>query len=293
MRARDVSSILLLVAVSTRSSGQSSPADSVPAPLVTHLLRTIRGSTYLGHLVENGAGPDSVRFETDGGVLALPKTAIREIVLVSPRDMHDGEYWFPNPNATRLFFAPTGRMLGRGEGYYSNTYLFFNGVSRGVTDNFSFGGNMTVIPSTTQQLGYLTPKLGIYASENLNVGVGALLGYNGFGSNNRERQFGMLYSVATVGSADVSGTGGVGWGYQGSGLAKTPAFMLGGAARVSRRMALVTENYYVSSASESYTLLGYGFRFFGEKISVDLAFLNSASDAVFPGIPFVSFAVKF
>jgi hypothetical protein len=184
-------------------------------------------------------------------------------------------------------------MLGRGEGYYSNTYLFFNGVSRGVTDNFSIGGNMTVIPSTTQQLGYLTPKLGVYSSENLNVGVGALLGYNGFGSNNRERQFGMLYSVATVGSADVSATGGIGWGYQGSAMAKTPALMIGGAARVARRMALVTENYYVSSASESYTLLGYGFRFFGEKISVDLAFLNSAKDAVFPGIPFVSFAVKF
>jgi hypothetical protein len=69
--------------------------------------------------------------------------------------------------------------------------------------------------------------------------------------------------------------------------------MIGGVARVSRRMALVTENYYVSGASENHTILGYGFRFFGEKLSVDLAFLNSASDAVFPGFPFISFAVKF
>jgi hypothetical protein len=58
-------------------------------------------------------------------------------------------------------------------------------------------------------------------------------------------------------------------------------------------MALVTENYYVSAASEMHTILGYGFRFFGEKLSVDLAFLTSASDPVFPGIPFISFAVKF
>jgi hypothetical protein len=207
--------------------------------------------------------------------------------------MHDGEYWFPNPNATRLFFAPTGRMLGRGEGYYSNTYLFFNGVSRGVTDNFSIGGSATVFPSSTRQLGYLTPKLGVYTSENVNMGVGALLGYNGFGSSDAERQFGILYSVATVGSPDLSGTAGIGWGYQGSKLANHPAVMIGGVARVSRRMALVTENYYVSVASDNHTILGYGFRFFGEKLSVDLAFLNSASDAVFPGIPFISFAVKF
>jgi hypothetical protein len=247
----------------------------------------------LGRLIASAAGTDSIRFETEGGVLTLPKTAVRELVSVSPSDMHDGEYWFPNPNATRLFFAPTGRMLSRGEGYYSNTYLFFNGVSRGITDNFSIGGSATLLPSSTRQVGYLTPKLGVYASENVNVGVGALLGYNGFGSTDTEHQFGILYSVATVGSPDLSGTAGIGWGYQGSRLANQPAVMIGGVARVSRRMALVTENYYVSGASENHTILGYGFRFFGEKLSVDLAFLNSASDAVFPGFPFISFAVKF
>jgi hypothetical protein len=295
MRARDCSAALLLAAASIRLSSQVVSADSVraPAPPVSHLLRTVGGSTYLGRLVANGTGADSIRFETDGGILTVPKTAVRELVSVSPSDMHDGEYWFPNPNATRLFFAPTGRMLSRGEGYYSNTYLFFNGVSRGVTDNFSIGGNVTVFPSSTRQLGYLTPKLGVYTSENVNVGVGALLGYNGFGSTDTERQFGILYSVATVGSPDLSGTAGIGWGYQGAKLANQPAVMIGGVARVSRRMALVTENYYLSAGSETHTILGYGFRFFGEKLSVDLAFLNSTSDAVFPGIPFISFAVKF
>jgi hypothetical protein len=58
-------------------------------------------------------------------------------------------------------------------------------------------------------------------------------------------------------------------------------------------LAAASTNYYVSAASETPTILGYGFRFFGEKLSVDLAFLTSASDPVFPGIPFISFAVKF
>jgi len=69
--------------------------------------------------------------------------------------------------------------------------------------------------------------------------------------------------------------------------------MLGGAARVSRRTALLTENYIVSTASETTGILSYGIRFFNETLSVDLAFINSTAGSVFPGVPFVSFAVKF
>jgi hypothetical protein len=295
MRARDRFVLLLLVFASTRVSSQAIPGDSarVAPPTITHRLRTIYGSMYLGRLVEVGVPVDSVRFETEGGPITLPKAAVREIISVAPREIHDGEYWFPNPNSTRLFFAPTGRMLPRRTSYYSNTYLWINGVYTGVTDNFSIGGSMTLLPWTGAQVGYVTPKLGVYSSENLNVGVGGLLGYNGFGTNNRERSFGILYSVATIGSADLSATGGIGWGYQGSGLSKQPAIMVGGAARISRGVALVTENYYVRTIASNSALLGYGFRFFGEKLSVDLAFFNAASAPVFPGIPFVSFSKNF
>ena len=294
MRVRNLSTLLLLVLASTRASSQGSPGDSlrVPAPTITHRLRTTYGSVYLGRLLDAGAASDSIRFEAEGGVLTLPKSAIRELSTVSPRDIHDGEYWFPNPNTTRLFFAPTGRMLPHGTSYYSNTYLFINGAYTGVTDNFTIGGSVTLIPGAGRQIGYITPKLGVYSSENLNVGVGGLLGYNGFGSNNKDREFGILYSVATIGSADLSATGGIGWGYQGSGISKDPAIMIGAAARITRGVALVTENYYVSAFGNS-ALLGYGFRFFGEKLSVDLAFFNSSRAAVFPGIPFVSFSKNF
>jgi len=295
MRARDRLALLLLVLASARASSQAIPGDSarVAPPVITHRFRTIYGSVYLGRLVEVGVPVDSVRFETEGGIMTLPKAAVRDVISVSPREIHDGEYWFPNPNSTRLFFAPTGRMLPRRTSYYSNTYLWINGVYTGVTDNFSIGGSMTLLPWTGAQIGYITPKLGVYSSENLNVGVGGLLGYNGFGTNNRDRNFGILYSVATVGSADLSATGGIGWGYQGSGLSKQPAIMVGGAARISRGVALVTENYYVRTISSNSPLLGYGFRFFGEKLSVDLAFFNTASAPVFPGIPFVSFSKNF
>ena len=294
MRARDRFALLLLVLASTRASSQAIPGDSAHvAPPITHRLRTIYGSMYLGRLVEVGAPVDSVRFETEGGIITMSKATVRDITSVSSRDIHDGEYWFPNPNSTRLFFAPTGRMLPRRTSYYSNTYLWINGVYTGVTDNFSIGGSMTLLPWGNAQVGYVTPKLGVYSSENLNVGVGGLLGYNGFGTSGRDRSFGILYSVATIGSADLSATGGIGWGYQGSGLSKHPAIMVGGATRISRGVALVTENYYVSSIATNAAFLGYGIRFFGEKLSVDLAFFNAASMPVFPGLPFVSFSKNF
>jgi hypothetical protein len=269
---------------------RSDSAARVARDAPTHRLRTRQGSTFLGHLLSQQG--DSVRFETNGGLLVLPRDAIDDIQTIRPGDLHDGEYWFRDPHATRLFFAPTGRMLSRGEGYYENTYLFINGVNASLGDRVSIGGSVTLVPSSSSQIGFVTPKLGLVASDGVNVAAGALVGYNGFGSG-AERKFGIVYGVATFGEPDASVTTGLGWGYSGSGLARTPLLMLGGATRVSRRTALLTENYLVSSADRTYGVLGYGVRFFGEQLSVDLAFVNRADDLVFPGIPFVSFAVKF
>ena len=295
MRATLFVAGLLTAVASVRASSQVTTRDTSHAstPAVTHILKTIQGSTFLGRLLQDAPGTDSVRFETSGAVIVVARSAILSLATVASSDMHDGEYWFPDPHATRLFFAPTGRTLKRGEGYYSNTYLLFNGVNVGATDRVSIGGNISLIPSSTAQFAYVTPKIGVYASDNLNVGVGALVGYNGFADNDSDRQFGVLYSVATFGSEAASTTAGIGWGYLGSKLSTAPALMLGGAARVSKRAALVTENYYLSGLSDAGVLMSYGVRFFGEKLSVDLAFLNSTTEAVFPGIPFVSFAVKF
>jgi hypothetical protein len=71
--------------------------------------------------------------------------------------------------------------------------------------------------------------------------------------------------------------------------------MLGGSTRVSRHTSLITENY-VYSGNASNAFVSYGVRFFGEKLSVDLAFVNVLgrdSHPIFPGIPFVAFSTRF
>jgi hypothetical protein len=98
--------------------------------------------------------------------------------------------------------------------------------------------------------------------------------------------------VATAGSPDASITLGTGFGWGGGTFSGSPAIMLGGENRFSRRAAFVTENYLLPSVGDA--LLSYGLRFFGEALSADLAFWYvPGEDIPFPGIPFVAFSVKF
>lgn len=278
--------------LAAQERGDSTPRDS----LRSHLLRTRDGSTFIGRVISETA--DSVRFESVGTVFSLSRSQIAELHTIDPAQLKGNEYWFPDPNRTRLFFAPTGRMLAKGEGYFSDTYLFLVNVAGGVTPNFTMGGGMSLVPSQNPQnnIFYLTPKIGLVERPNFALAAGALVGFAGFeGLESQDRSFGILYGVGSYGSADNHLDFGAGWGYAGGKISGDPALMIGGATRVSRRVSLLTENYFVPSVSNN-ALVSYGFRFFGEKLSVDLAFANlvgQGTELFFPGVPYIAFAVKF
>ena len=281
-------SALIAIACATSLAAQN-PATPPAATAPTHVLQLRDGSTLIGWLVSDSAGV--VRFRTAGGVLEFPRDAVAELRAVSPTMMKNGEYWFPDPNQTRLFFAPTGRMLSQGEGYFSDSYLFLANFAGGVTDHVTIAGGMSILPTNdffSNNVYYFTPKVGVYNSRRVNVAVGAVTGFIPFDSGH---SFGVLYGVSTWGPPDAEVTAGLGYGYFDGKFANSPTVMLGGSRRVSRRVALVTENYFFKSGDP--LGLGYGMRFFGEKLSVDLGFVNSTDHMLFPGVPYVAFAVKF
>jgi hypothetical protein len=252
------------------------------------LLKTRTGTTLVGHVLDERA--DTVVFETSGGIFTIARREIEELREV--RTSRGGEYWPANASGTRLFFGPTGRMLAKGDGYFSNHQLFFLSATGGLADRFTLGGGLSVLPldNFADNLFFLTPKLGVVQSDNVNVAVGALVGAVGMGESHGGTG-GLGYAVATFGSPDASVTVGGGAGF-GNDVASTPIFMLGGETRLSRRVALVTENYLTSSADNP--IVSYGLRFMGEKIAVDLAFINVLGEnAIFPGIPFVDFVFHF
>ena len=266
----------------------------VPDSTQVQTVRLRDGSSIVGRVTEVGA--DTVRFQTSAGMLSIARADILEVREVERSSMRRGEVWPANPNATRLLFAPTGRMLAKGEGYFNDTYLFLLSVQGGITSRFTLGGGMSVLPldDFTDNVLFITPKVGVVATPKFNLAVGGLAGFvGGLVDEGENASFGILYTVGTVGSADASLSFGTGLAYAGGNFADHPVVMLGGETRISRRIALVTENYLVPNDDVS-SVISYGIRFFGEKLSADLAFWNlPGEDLIFPGIPYVAFSVKF
>lgn len=140
----------------------------------------------------------------------------------------------------------------------------------------------------------ITPKFTLTRGTGPQFAVGALAGFvPGIGPSNDGESLGILYGVSSFGTREKNLTAGLGWGYVGSDIANKPVIMLGGQTRMSRRVAFISENWFVPDAGGYPGLLSYGFRFLGDKLSVDLAFLNGTEGLIFPGIPWIGFAVKF
>ncbi len=275
------------------AAGDCAESDSllrIPDKDVIQILTLDNGSVIFGRILQiNG---DEITFGDSAMILKVKVASVKSIQEVPAATIKKGKYWFPNPNDTRLYFAPTGRMLKRGEGYFSDFYLFFPGVYYGLTDRITLGGGVSLFPGIdlSKQMYYLTPKVGVEFVKGVDIALGALLINMQF--DEEGNTVGILYSVATVGSREASFTIGLGYGFVNSVFARKPMLMLGGETRVSRRIALLTENWIMPG--EGQPIIAYGCRFFGEKLSIDLAMVTPlGEDAIFPGIPLVGFVFNF
>ena len=71
---------------------------------------------------------NTIEFETEFGRQDIDIDKIENILILDERHFKDGEYYGTDPNYTRLFFAPTGRALKKGSGYFADYELVFPGV---------------------------------------------------------------------------------------------------------------------------------------------------------------------
>ncbi len=261
----------------------------------TQIIATRDGSELFGRIVAIVA--DTVEFETEFATMSIAISDIETVRIVSTENIRDGRYWFPNPNRTRLYFAPTARMLKQGEGYFADYYLFFPSLTWGITDYISFGGGMSLFPGIGfgNQLFYFTPKIGVSAGKNVSFAVGALIASiptEGFDEDDDRSTLGIGYGVWTYGSPEGSVTCGLGYGFSKGKLAEKPAVIAGFDYRISRRSAFVSENWIIPGVDG--VLISYGARFFGEGLSIDVAFVGRIGERmVFPGVPLIDFVINF
>jgi len=233
------------------------------------------------------ASPDSVTITTPAGIaISLPENKIREL-RQSKMQLQGGNFYRTDPNSTRLLFAPTGRGLRQGQGYFADYYIFFPTLAVGITDFFAVGGGMSIIPGASSQLLYIAPKISFSPNKSIAIAGGFLhLGIPD------EDDVTITYGVATLGSSQAAITAGFGLPVTDSD--DDAIFLLGGEIQTSNSSKIISENWIPTSGD---AVLSLGVRFFGEHLAVDLAFITAKSIIEdiegWPFIPWVDFAVNF
>ena len=279
---------MLIIFTQLFSAGRSEGAISIEIPDSTkiQILTVEDGTSFIGRIIE--IGEEELKFETKYGVLTFPVFEITELKLISKDRLKEGKYWFPNPNCSRLFFAPTARMLKQGEGYFADYFVFFPTFTFGITNNITLGGGFSILPGEDldEQILLFTPKVGIKTSKKMDLALGALI----VKLPEDAQSAGILYGVSTFGTLDKSVTVGLGYGYFDDELADKPIVVLGGESRTSRNISLVTENWLVPEKDTP--VISVGLRFFGEKISVDFALIFPLEEDVIT-FPYIDFVYKF
>lgn len=255
----------------------------------TLVLYTRDGSEVMGSIVD--AGMSSIRFRTGGGIdmTILPTYVAR--IEQTHRTVSNGKYQRFDPNRTRLFFAPTGRALNAGEGYFSVAELVLPFAAVGITDWLAIGGGMSLVPGAESQLMYGTLKATPIRGDQGGVSVGLL--YLGLPSEGIDGTA-IAYAVGTVGNNDNAFIFGLGESISGEGTGGSPVLMIGGELRASNSLKFITENWIPTSGGGG--LLMFGIRVFGDNISADFGMMTTTSGiggGGFPFIPWLGFGYNF
>jgi hypothetical protein len=302
-------SLLAAVLVNVPFAATAQDRASTPAPsnqaleasgadVVTIRLRD--GSSLRARIVDRD--DERLRIVTVGGLaMEIARTSVDRV-------QNDAEVReAPRPsdsNCTRLLFSPTGRPLARGEGYFSDHYVVFPGVTYGLTDNLSIGAGVSVIPGLglNEQLFYVSPRFGKQFTDTVAVSAGLLYAHEG--DAGPEGHLGAGFAMFTLGRPERSLTIGVGaartvseeyYAHQVNGdlrgdfryqASYTPIVVVGGTARLSKRIALVSENWLI--LGHDFRLdrqpFAVGLRFLGDRLTADVGVILVA-DVIKEGFP--------
>ena len=279
--------VVLICAVAIFSQSTHAQHDSSEVAKV-YRLSLIDGSEIVGIVLKEDSA--LVDFQSVSKItMRVPRDQIKAIVPLAGRIVQ-GEFRKSDPNHTRLFFAPTGRSLKNGQGYFSAYEIFFPFIAVGVGDVVTLAGGMSLIPGASSQIFYFAPKITPLHLQNFDLSAGVLY-INALGSDFSGG--GIVYGVGTYGSSDHALTIGLGWGFAGGEIANKPILLVGGEIRLSNSIKLISENWIPPGTD--LVLYSFGFRFFGENLAADLGFFRPSKmdTGGFPFVPWIGFAYNF
>lgn len=268
------------------------PADVYAQDNNVYRIETIDGNVFVGTLVSEDDNKVVIRTEALGEI-SIERSQIREMTKIDPDRIKDGKYWFENPQATRYFFTTNAIGIRKGEGYYQNTWIFFNNVNFGLSENISLGGGM--VPLFLLGGGsipiWLLPKISFpVVPDNFHLAAGAMIG-GVVGSDTFG--MGLVYGISTVGNRDNNLSIGLGYGYAGNEWSNTPMLNVSGMVRTGRAFYLLSENYFFPGTEVNGIILA-GIRWAPENFAVDFGLFRPLEETGdFIGLPWLGVTIPF
>ena len=251
-------------------------------------IRLSDGSVLFGRIVSIDGDRVTIAAES-GARTEVSRGQVVEVRATTSRVVN-GQRWTEDPNATRLFFGPTGRAIGRGTGYFAVYELIMPFLSLGLSDRFSISGGTPIFPGITGELFYVAPKFTVISQPGVDVAAGVLA----FMIPDEDESLGLVYGVGTFGSRDNALTFGLGLPvFRGAteDFMDRLVLMAGGEARMASRTKFIVEGYFL--AGESNGLFATGLRFFGERLSADAGLGFAVGDDTGCCLPVVNFVYSF
>jgi len=280
--------------------------------LVTITLKD--GGTLVGRVVAEDES--AVTLRTSSGVeLKLPKQAIASRETPTAKSELRSTSPVTDPNESRLMFAPTGRPLGKGNGYFSDHYVVFPGFAFGLTKNLSLSGGVSTIPALglSEQVFYVSTSAAWTLGDKAALAVGGFVA-RGPSDDGADSGGGALFAVGSIGPSDRSLSVGLAFvaerkwedhfGPRGEYLSSdtswrlrdVPVVMVGGSLRVARNLSLISESWLFpgSDFELSQQPFGLALRFFNGRLSADVGVVLVAEvlEEGFP-VPWLSFSYHF
>jgi hypothetical protein len=262
---------------------------------VTDSTRTVRVETVDGNVfIGNVVSKDSLNLviKTDiFGEIKIPLNNIKSRTEFKDLKKVGRQYWLPNPQSSRYFWAPNGYGLEKGSSYYQNIWILYNQFSVGLSDNISVGAGMLPLflfggaPTPF----WVVPKLSIpIVKDKFNIGAGAFLGTL-LGDNSGA--FGLLYGTSTLGSRDQNMSLGLAYGFADGNWMKIPIINASFMLRVSPRGYLISENYIITTSRETLVLISMGGRSLIRNISLDYSLWIPLGTDTLVAIPFLGVTI--
>ncbi len=265
-----------------------------PEPRKIHRVELNDGQVIRGTLVDQNADHIVLELAT-GGRMTLPRKSIRRLSV----DKHakvdaSGEMRFADPNRTRYLYGPSAFTLKKGECYFSQKQLFFSAVACGVHDN------------VTLLAGAVVPAW-FMGEDGLNVIVAAKAGLpvadkfriaGGFETIfvPQAGAFGFLFANATYGTRDAHITLAAGKPVVLRKGEFDPGAMIAtisGNYRISRSVALITENWLINPTADLTLIDALGVRLMGEQHAVDLGLIFIPTENLDIPIPWLDYTFNF